>query len=119
MRVLLYEPIVAVLMLTVGLELVNIAESASQKTISFAEDMDSAMDCAVDGRLLSECSPSIYNHEFDDEIVRTVAAADDLVRLGESGAVDLGLEDLKDMQVVEIEDRINSSQKVFLVIDHR
>jgi hypothetical protein len=53
-----------------AIELAQIANQVSNKAIDFSEDMNKAMDCAITGRPLEECSPNLksddsYNFKGD------------------------------------------------------
>lgn len=72
MKALILVPIVATLMLGFVLQLVDIAESSSEKTLDFADDMNLAMDCAVRGIPIQECAPDLTNHEFKSDIEKTI-----------------------------------------------
>ncbi len=68
---LIIFPIFAVLFLSFAVQLVDIAESTSEKAIGFTLDMQEAVDCATRGVDMEICSPGLFEHNFDDEIKRT------------------------------------------------
>ncbi|MCB9370372.1 hypothetical protein H6501_02125 [Candidatus Woesearchaeota archaeon] len=65
---LITAPLFVLLISGFALGLVNIAEEVSAKSLSFASDMNSALDCAFEGRLLSECSPSLLEYDFKSDL---------------------------------------------------
>lgn len=63
---------VAILILSVGIQLFDIAYAASDKAIAFSDDMASALDCAVKGIDISICSPNFdYTQEFKKDAIET------------------------------------------------
>lgn len=72
-QIIIY-PMFAVLFLGFATQLMDIAESTSEKTLDFTYDMQQAVDCATRGVDMRECSPGIYSHDFDKEIKQTVDA---------------------------------------------
>ncbi len=60
-RILL--PVIMISLLGTGLTLADIADRASAKTIAFAEDAESALDCAFRGLPLEQCSPGLMTKE--------------------------------------------------------
>ena len=79
MKELLIYPAFAIFFLGFAMQMVDIAESTSAKTISFADDMNNAMDCATKGIDLTVCSPNLMNHDFKPEINKTIQANKDLM----------------------------------------
>ncbi len=77
MKALLITPAVLVIVLGLAIELEGIARSSSEKALDFADDMNSAMDCARLGRPIRECSPGLYAIDFDEEIQRTLEIMDE------------------------------------------
>ncbi|RME53458.1 hypothetical protein D6783_01975 [Candidatus Woesearchaeota archaeon] len=63
-------PIAIVLITGLALQLNDIAQRTSQKTIRFATDVDNAMDCALFGVDIKECSPDLVKNsgEFEREL---------------------------------------------------
>ena len=57
-------------MFGLAFELIDIAESSSEKVIRFAESMDNALDCAIAGISVDVCSPELSTINFDSEIDR-------------------------------------------------
>jgi hypothetical protein len=72
MQKLLVVPMIGVLLLSVALQLYEVAESSSEKVINYAEDMNKAMDCAMIGRPIRECSPDLMKTEFKSDINQTI-----------------------------------------------
>ncbi|RJQ18092.1 hypothetical protein C4573_00010 [Candidatus Woesearchaeota archaeon] len=57
-----------------ALELAAIAEKASAKAISFSDDMNNAIDCAIRAEPIEHCSPNLaYNdaYGFKDDLKET------------------------------------------------
>jgi hypothetical protein len=74
MKELIIYPAFAVMFLGFAMQMVDIAESTTQKTVAFADDMNNAIDCATKGIDLSICSPNLMNHDFSPEINQTISA---------------------------------------------
>ena len=51
-----------------GTQLVEIGTSTSEKTLNYANEMDSAVDCAFRGIPIEECSPTLTDTNFEPEI---------------------------------------------------
>jgi hypothetical protein len=79
MKELIIYPAFAILFLGFAMQMVDIAESSSQKTIDFADDMNNAIDCATKGIDLSVCSPDLMNHDFSPEINKTINANKEII----------------------------------------
>jgi len=79
MKELLIYPIFAVVFLGFAMQLIDIAESTTTKTIDYAEDMSRAVDCAVRGIDLSVCSPNLMDHDFEPEINRTIKTNKEII----------------------------------------
>ncbi|MFW5991059.1 MAG: hypothetical protein ACOCQX_02410 [Candidatus Nanoarchaeia archaeon] len=67
-------PALAILFLGFASQLMEIAESTSEKSVDFAYDMQNAVDCATKGVDMNECSPGLYEYEFDREMEDTIEA---------------------------------------------
>lgn len=61
-------PVVMIVVLTASSQLYDIAEQSSNKAVVFAEDIEGAMDCAVQGIELSKCSPNLMNTSFREDM---------------------------------------------------
>jgi hypothetical protein len=72
MEKIIFLPIIGVMILGFALQLYDIAESSSEKTVKYADDMNKAMDCAFTGRLISECSPELMSTNFKEEANQTL-----------------------------------------------
>jgi hypothetical protein len=81
MRELITIPIVMSLILGVTLQLVEIAESSSQKAVKYAEDMNNAIDCAFKGIDISVCSPDLASTSFKEDLIETKEVVDKLKEL--------------------------------------
>lgn len=66
---LLTTAIIIIMGLTV--ELATIAEETSEKTLDFSNEMNDAIDCAIQGLPIQECSPSLME---DDEFINNAEA---------------------------------------------
>jgi hypothetical protein len=76
MKELIMVPVVLGLVLTLGMQLSDIADSSAQKTVDFAEDMNNAFDCAARGVSIYECSPDLKTTSFKKEMNETIGALD-------------------------------------------
>ena len=77
MKILLLVPF-ALLLLTFAIELESIAHDTAEKALNYAEDMNYAMDCAVRGIPIKECSPELMNIDFRHEINRTIHVLEEI-----------------------------------------
>ncbi len=66
-------PIALIVVFTTLSELEAHAYHVSERTIQFADDAVSALDCAYTARPLTECSPNLITADFSEEIERTHA----------------------------------------------
>ena len=64
MRELIFIPVVAVMILGFMTQLSDIAMSTSDKTLNYADQMDSAVDCAFRGIPVEVCSPGLSKTNF-------------------------------------------------------
>jgi hypothetical protein len=78
MKELITIPLVASLILSVSIELIAVAESASDKVINYAQDMDNALDCAFRGIDITICSPNLGKESFELELEKTKEVIDKL-----------------------------------------
>ena len=69
-------PIFFALIIGMSVQLIDIADSTTAKTLDFAQDMSDAMDCAILGKDLSLCSPRLMEYDFTPEIKRTLNTLD-------------------------------------------
>jgi hypothetical protein len=56
------------LFLSIGTQMIDIAEGSSEKAIAFASDMEAAIDCATAGIPLEKCSPDLAKHDFEPDV---------------------------------------------------
>ncbi|MGM5482370.1 MAG: hypothetical protein ACQESF_02805 [Nanobdellota archaeon] len=77
---ILVVPVFTILFLGFATQLMDVAESASEKTIDFTYDMQNAIDCATRGVDIRECSPGIYEHSFKKEIQQTKELNDEFLK---------------------------------------
>ena len=68
MKELILMPIIFSIIFGIAFELVEIAESSSEKIVGFAESMDNALECAFAGVSIELCSPELSRTNFDSEI---------------------------------------------------
>ena len=61
-----------------AMELNNIAEDASAKTLRFADDMNNAIPCAAKGIPVAVCSPNLAATDFTPELERYMAALEEI-----------------------------------------
>ena len=67
-REIIIYPAVGIMILTMALQLTEVAESTSEKALTFTKDMENAIDCATRGVELSICSPNLYSSDFETDI---------------------------------------------------
>lgn len=72
---------VALLMLGFMTQLHHIAESSSEKTLQYADDMNKAMDCAFVGKPIRECSPTLMETNFDNELNETITVLNNITKI--------------------------------------
>ncbi len=65
---LIVIPVFIVLILGVATQMEDIAKETSDKAIAFSDDMNDAMDCAVRGVPVSQCSPQLFEYEFSADL---------------------------------------------------
>ncbi|MBN2458499.1 hypothetical protein JXB31_05200 [Candidatus Woesearchaeota archaeon] len=107
MKALMVYPVMVIVFLGLSMELVDIAESTSEKTVAFADDMYYAVDCAVRGIDIAVCSPNLMDHDFEPEINRTVKANKEIMQrildnIGEENIA--GLVELNNTIIIELVD---------------
>ena len=73
---LITVPIVLSIVLGLAIELVEVAESTSDKVIEYAESMNSALDCAFRGVDITYCSPELSSQDFKEELLKTKEIVD-------------------------------------------
>jgi len=66
-RQLLILPPIILLILALVSQLMEIAESTSERTIEYANDMNDALDCAFRGINIRRCSPTLMNTTYEEE----------------------------------------------------
>ncbi|MFT4250311.1 MAG: hypothetical protein ACMXYD_03040 [Candidatus Woesearchaeota archaeon] len=71
MKEYILVPVLIASILGVALELEELGMQASEKTLQFAQEAVSALDCAYEARPITECSPTITNTQFKEEIEQT------------------------------------------------
>jgi hypothetical protein len=57
-------PIIMSVILGLSIQLVSIAESTSNKVVNYAENMESALDCAFLGIDVKECAPELDREHY-------------------------------------------------------
>jgi hypothetical protein len=68
MRGIIFAPIFVMLFAGFAIEIVGFAQQTSDRVVEFADDMAKATDCAVYGIELKYCSPSLLEHNFQDDL---------------------------------------------------
>jgi len=99
MKELILVPIFFALMMGFSLQLFDIAQASSQKALAFTEDMSNAMDCATRAKNLSLCSPNLFEHDFSDEINKTLKVTGDIQS---SASSLLGIDSIEELSDQEI-----------------
>lgn len=56
------------------MQLLEIAESSSEKALGFTEEMNKAVDCAARGVDMKECSPALFDYDFEKDMEKTLDA---------------------------------------------
>jgi cell shape-determining protein MreC len=85
-------PIVMSIVLALGMQLVEIAESTSEKVINYADSMNSAVDCAFLGIDIKECAPELDSYSFKEDLQKTRDIIEELK------ALNLTIEQLEELQ---------------------
>ena len=68
MRFLIILPVAITIVLAFVVQLSDIAISTSDKALNYANEMDSAVDCAFRGIPVEECSPNLNSQNFEPEV---------------------------------------------------
>ena len=79
-RAFLILPIFGIMFLAFASEMADIAQSTSDKTLDFAGDMENAVDCAVRGLPLEQCSPGIMGYDFTQDMNETMNKTQNFVQ---------------------------------------
>jgi hypothetical protein len=88
MKELLIAPVVIGILLSFFVQLESIANDTSVKAIAFADDMDSGLSCVLDGKLLVDCQPELFqDYGFHENINETMDVLDDMQDELESSTV--------------------------------
>jgi hypothetical protein len=69
MKALLLAPVAVLVVLSFVTQLADVASSTSEKTLNYASEMDSAVDCAFRGIPVSVCSPELTSYDFEPDAV--------------------------------------------------
>jgi hypothetical protein len=80
MKEIIAIPVVAIMILGFVPQLLSVAESSQAKAISFADDMNNAIDCATRGVALEVCSPNLMDHDFSPELNQTLSISQDMLK---------------------------------------
>lgn len=67
MKGLILAPIAFIILIGFMTQLADVAMSTSNKVLNYANDMDSAIDCAFRGIDVETCSPDLYATSFEPE----------------------------------------------------
>lgn len=68
MKALIIVPIAITVVLAFLVQLGDIAISTSDKALNYADQMDSAVDCAFRGIPVQKCSPDLTSVDFEPEL---------------------------------------------------
>jgi Skp family chaperone for outer membrane proteins len=68
MKELLIVPVVALVLLSIASQLTTTAENTGEKVVNYAQQMNSALDCAFLGEPLEKCSPELLETEFKSDV---------------------------------------------------
>lgn len=90
---LITVPIVMSIVLGLAIELVDIAESTSDKVVEYAESMNSALDCAFRGVDIEYCSPNLASESFKEELLRTKEIMDELKEMNQTELLNLTIDE--------------------------
>ena len=71
MKEFIFVPVALAAILGMLTELQDLATDAQERTLEYAQDALNALDCAYEARPITECSPTITNPQFKEEIERT------------------------------------------------
>ena len=66
-RELIIAPLIGLFIIGFMIQMTEIAQSTSAKVINFTSDMDNALECALNGRSIFECSPRLGNYSFKED----------------------------------------------------
>lgn len=80
---ILTVPIVLSIIIGLTTQLVDIAESASDKVAHYADDMENALDCAFVGIPIDVCSPGLSQTNFKEDLKKLNATNAELIKLYE------------------------------------
>lgn len=79
MKELILGVAVITMMLGFFAQLNAIAESTSNQAINFASDMDSGLSCVLEGKLLVDCRPELFqDYGFHENLNETMDVLNDM-----------------------------------------
>ena len=79
MKELLVGPVVIGILLSFFVQLESIANDTSTQAIAFADDMDSGLNCVLDGKLLVDCQPELFtDYTFHENLNETMDLLNDM-----------------------------------------
>ena len=88
MKELLIAPVVIGILLSFFVQLEAIANDTSNQAIAFADDMNSGLDCVLDGKLLVDCQPELFtDYNFHENLNETMDLLNDMQDELESSTV--------------------------------
>lgn len=67
----IYAPIAAAVILGFLVQIQDLSEQTSERTLEYAQDAVAALDCAYEARPITDCSPNIVGEDFKEEIEAT------------------------------------------------
>ena len=76
------------ILLSFFVQLESIANDTSAQAIAFADDMNSGLDCVLDGKLLVDCQPELFqDYGFHENLNETMDVLNDMQDELESSTV--------------------------------
>lgn len=78
MKEIIIVPVIGLFIIGFAVELESIATDSGKKALKYASDMNNAMDCAMVGVPIRECSPELMETDFTPEIEDTTALLENM-----------------------------------------
>ena len=66
-REIIIAPVIAIFVIGFAIQLIAIAESSSNKVLDYADGMNDALDCALRGISIYNCSPQLRDYDFKND----------------------------------------------------
>ncbi|MFW6231307.1 MAG: hypothetical protein ACOC32_04785 [Nanoarchaeota archaeon] len=83
MKEIIIAPLVLSVIIGLAFELVETAESASDKVLAYTQDMENALDCAFAGVPIEVCSPGLAQTSFKEDLQELNRTNQELIELTE------------------------------------